>query len=67
MKSHATDPGMEPGQHEMANGNISMSLVKRQKKGGESHLGKSRIPNIYLSIVEITDDGTSEPMLATSL
>jgi hypothetical protein len=67
LKSHATDDGMEDGEHLMKNNEYSMSTKKRSQLGGESKLGCSTIKDLFLSIVEIGDAGTSTPMLATSI
>lgn len=76
--SHATNDGMEKGLYLMKNGKMSMSMksqghtgispgmVECTKKGDESMLGISSIKDLYLSIVEMKDAGSSEPILVTA-
>jgi len=42
LKSHATDPGYEDGEHRMKNGEISMSTLERVTKAGMASTGIPR-------------------------
>jgi hypothetical protein len=72
-KGNATDPGEVEGVHQFENKDGKrMSLSDRGKMGAEKAnrpdncVGTSKIPDLFLSIVEI-DDGPPRPMLATCL